>query len=69
MNDTMTGFAARPSGIEDIYEIRAERFGGAEDLQHIITQAQAIVDAAISPAPSSANAAPLPGASDVPSGR
>lgn len=40
-------------------------------LQRILTQAQAqaIVDAAISPAPSSANAAPFPGAFDVPTGR
>ena len=42
---------------------------GAERLQRGPKQAQAIVDDAISPAPSSANAAPVLGASDVPSGR
>lgn len=38
-------------------------------LQRIFTQAHAIVDTAISPAPSAANAAPFPGAFDVPTGR
>ena len=42
-------FAARPSGTEDIYKIYAESFVGAEHLQRILQEAQAIVDAAISP--------------------
>lgn len=44
-------FAARPSGTENIYKIYAESFVGAEHLQRILQEAQAIVDAAISPAP------------------
>jgi len=46
-------FAARPSGTEDIYKIYGESFIGAEHLQRILTQAQAIVDHAIAaPSPS-----------------
>ncbi len=45
-------FAARPSGTEDIYKIYAESFSGAEHLQRILSEAQAIVDRAIaSPGP------------------
>ena len=44
-------FAARPSGTENIYKIYGESFVGAEHLQRILQEAQAIVDAAISPAP------------------
>ena len=40
-------FAARPSGTEDIYKIYAESFGGADHLQRIVKEAQAIVDRAI----------------------
>jgi phosphoglucomutase len=40
-------FAARPSGTEDIYKIYAESFAGAEHLQQILKEAQAIVDRAI----------------------
>ena len=40
-------FAARPSGTEDIYKIYAESFRGAEHLQRILKEAQAIVDRAI----------------------
>ena len=43
-------FAARPSGTEDIYKIYGESFRGADHLQRILAEAQAIVDAAISPA-------------------
>ena len=43
-------FAARPSGTEDIYKIYAESFQGPEHLSRILEEAQAIVDAAISPA-------------------
>jgi len=52
-------FAARPSGTEDIYKIYAESFSGADHLQRILKEAQAIVDRAIAsplPAPSSASA-------------
>ncbi|HEY8707452.1 MAG TPA: phosphoglucomutase (alpha-D-glucose-1,6-bisphosphate-dependent), partial [Burkholderiaceae bacterium] len=52
-------FAARPSGTEDIYKIYAESIKGSGHLQRILEEAQAIVDAAISPASSS----PLPVAS------
>ena len=46
-------FAARPSGTEDIYKIYAESFEGADHLQRILKEAQAIVDEAIaSPSPS-----------------
>ncbi|HEX7436181.1 MAG TPA: phosphoglucomutase (alpha-D-glucose-1,6-bisphosphate-dependent) [Caldimonas sp.] len=51
-------FAARPSGTEDIYKIYAESFNGPEHLQRILEEAQTIVDAAISPAPSSPAATP-----------
>ena len=40
-------FAARPSGTEDIYKIYAESFSGADHLQGILKEAQAIVDRAI----------------------
>lgn len=40
-------FAARPSGTEDIYKIYAESFRDTEHLRSILTQAQAIVDAAL----------------------
>lgn len=41
-------FAARPSGTEDIYKIYAESFKGKEHLQELISEAQEIVDRAIS---------------------
>ncbi len=40
-------FAARPSGTEDIYKIYAESFRGADHLQRILAEAQAIVGAAL----------------------
>jgi phosphoglucomutase len=40
-------FAARPSGTEDIYKIYGESFAGADHLQKILREAQAIVDRAI----------------------
>jgi phosphoglucomutase len=40
-------FAARPSGTEDIYKIYAESFRGAPQLQQILKEAQATVDAVI----------------------
>ena len=51
VNTTNGWFAARPSGTENIYKIYAESFVGAEHLQRILQEAQAIVDVAISPAP------------------
>ena len=51
VNTTNGWFAARPSGTENIYKIYAESFVGAEHLQRLLQEAQAIVDAAISPAP------------------
>ena len=47
-------FAARPSGTEDIYKIYAESFAGADHLQRILKEAQAIVDRAIA-SPSTAD--------------
>lgn len=41
-------FAARPSGTENIYKIYAESFRGEEHLRAVLTQAQEIVDAALS---------------------
>ena len=41
-------FAARPSGTENIYKIYAESFTSPAHLQDILTEAQAIVDAAVS---------------------
>ena len=52
VNTTSGWFAARPSGTENIYKISAESFVGADHLRRILQEAQAIVDAAISPAPS-----------------
>ena len=40
-------YAARPSGTEDIYKIYAESFVGADHLQRILKEAQAVVDRAI----------------------
>jgi phosphoglucomutase len=42
-------FAARPSGTEAIYKIYAESFQGAEHLQCLLQEAQAMVDHAIGP--------------------
>jgi phosphoglucomutase len=47
-------FAARPSGTEDIYKIYAESFRGVDQLQRILKEAQATVDAVIA-TPASAN--------------
>jgi phosphoglucomutase len=44
-------FAARPSGTEDLYRIYAESFSGADHLQRILKEAQAIVDRAIAHGP------------------
>ena len=41
-------FAARPSGTEDIYKIYAESFKGEAHLDSILSEAQAIVDSALS---------------------
>jgi phosphoglucomutase len=41
-------FAARPSGTEDVYKIYAESFHGPDHLKQIQTEAQALVNAAIS---------------------
>ena len=41
-------FVARPSGTEDIYRIYAESFRGTDTLSRIVSEAQAIVDTAIS---------------------
>lgn len=40
-------FAARPSGTENIYKIYAESFRGADHLQHIMDEAQTIVNDAL----------------------
>ena len=40
-------FAARPSGTENVYKIYAESFVSQEHLEHIQTEAQLIVDAAL----------------------
>jgi len=42
-------FAARPSGTEEIYKIYAESFQGVTQLQQILKEAQATVDAFIAP--------------------
>jgi len=41
------GFAARPSGTEDIYKVYAESFRGADHLQRVLAEAQAIVGEAL----------------------
>jgi phosphoglucomutase len=40
-------FAARPSGTENTYKIYAESFRGADHLERILSEAQALVDSAI----------------------
>jgi phosphoglucomutase len=40
-------FAARPSGTEDIYKIYAESFRGEDHLRSLLSEAQAIVDHAL----------------------
>ncbi|MGC2460608.1 MAG: phosphoglucomutase (alpha-D-glucose-1,6-bisphosphate-dependent) [Steroidobacteraceae bacterium] len=40
-------FAARPSGTEDIYKVYAESFRGADHLQRVLAEAQAIVGEAL----------------------
>jgi phosphoglucomutase len=40
-------FAARPSGTEDIYKVYAESFSGADHLQWVLAEAQAIVGEAL----------------------
>ena len=52
VNTSNGWFAARPSGTENIYKIYAESFASAAHLQRILNEAQVIVDAAISFAPS-----------------
>ena len=42
-----TWFAARPSGTENIYKIYAESFRGNDHLKRVITEAQAIVNEAL----------------------
>ena len=44
-------FAARPSGTEDIYKIYAESFQGADHLRHIVEEAQAMVNQALTASP------------------
>lgn len=39
--------AARPSGTEDIYKIYAESFQGADQLHHLLEEAQTIVKDAL----------------------
>jgi phosphoglucomutase len=40
-------FAARPSGTEDVYKLYAESFDGAQELERVLAEAQAIVAAAL----------------------
>ncbi|MEO6805178.1 MAG: phosphoglucomutase (alpha-D-glucose-1,6-bisphosphate-dependent) [Edaphobacter sp.] len=40
-------FAARPSGTEDVYKIYAESFKGKDHLKQIQTEAQALIDSAL----------------------
>ena len=40
-------FAARPSGTENIYKIYAESLRGHDHLEHIVEEAQAMVDGAL----------------------
>ena len=40
-------FAARPSGTEDVYKVYAESFLGEEHLERILSEATAVVSAAL----------------------
>ena len=44
-------FAARPSGTEDIYKVYAESFRGADHLKRVLSEAEAIVGAALTALP------------------
>lgn len=44
-------FAARPSGTEDIYKIYAESFRGMDHLQHVLGEAQTMVDEILATVP------------------
>jgi len=44
-------FAARPSGIEDIFKIYAESFRGADHLHRILEEAQRIVSDVLAASP------------------
>jgi phosphoglucomutase len=48
-------FAARPSGTESIYKIYAESFRGVDHLRHILTEAQTIVNEALTAVPEQSN--------------
>ncbi len=51
-------FAARPSGTENIYKIYAESFRGEQQLERIVAEAQATVDAALATGAPSASHLP-----------
>jgi phosphoglucomutase len=40
-------FAARPSGTENVYKVYAESFGGEAHLAQVISEARAMVSAAL----------------------
>jgi Phosphoglucomutase len=44
----MPGFAARPSGTEDVYKIYGESFVSDQHLDQVLAEAQSLVDAVIS---------------------
>ena len=49
VNTENAWFAARPSGTESLYKIYAESFISPAHLQDVLTEAQAVVDAALAP--------------------
>ncbi len=51
-------FAARPSGTENIYKIYAESFRSHDHLSHILSEAQTMVNAALSAPPSPSSTSP-----------
>ena len=48
MKSTRCGFAARPSGTENIYKIYAESFQGPDHLKQVQAAAKELVDGVLS---------------------
>ena len=47
MTTASAGFAARPSGTEDVYKIYAESFRGPDHLAQVQQEARAVVSATL----------------------
>ena len=59
-------FAVRPSGTEDIYEVYAESFRGADHLRRLLEEAQAIVGEVLAASPPRPGIPPGPNSTEKP---